>query len=108
MRIEGHILNALKQLLGGSQEFLQRLSDYLHGVTLARLYRPLSALIMTLISGNWYRPVSMSPAGMLQATMATGLDALSRGMSRSRAQRLVSASWGIWVFIAPSIYPLVY
>lgn len=72
-RIEGHMFNPMKHLIGLAIEFLQRLIEWRDGVGQIGLHRALGALLMVVWSGNYYSAKNINPAGFLSSVAFVAL-----------------------------------
>jgi hypothetical protein len=87
LSMEGHQLNPRKQLAGAHHsEFLQVMSH--PGST---LQRPAAAIIMTLASGNWYKPSATWYDSIIQGMSDNWWEAYCRGLPYVAAFHLCCA-----------------
>lgn len=83
----GHNLNPRKQLAGRvHHEFLQVMMD-----SNDRVQRPLSALVATLASGNWYVPTATWFGAVLSGVADNWWEAVVRGLDLHAARHMAAA-----------------
>jgi len=102
LAMEGHNLNPVKQLAGAAHhEFLQVMN-----YPGSALQRPLSAIVATLASGNWYVPTATWYDGLINGVSDNAWEACCRGMPYGLAFRLACAylDTAMRVRVGPGVY----